>query len=659
MWYRVYSALPLLPLLLHPIGAGAVGLGDLRLRSALGEPLRAEISLSVAAGESVDRTCLRVGLQAGEDDGLPWVPAPHFDLQRQAGGYRLLVTTAAPLLEPAARLGVRVDCGSAQILRLYTVVPDLPPAAPKLPPAGRDESLWTLAPGETPESLAEALYPDNPAMRRRFLAQLRRLNPPEAEAEEARTLRLPPPAPARRRPSPRPAEAEAGAGGLPAASRDRVALSTPETAAESLAQHRAPARAEGGTARPAAPAPEPGLRLSTELSPLRLSTELSSTPEAPESMRQILRLEYRMLALVYESQADPAGPSLGRMRSLAAEAGAAPAAETLAVAPAATEPQQKTESAPAHDPAPAVAPQPPATPAADRPAEPARRRTVAESSSVWPWGLTGGIGALLGLGGFAWWWRRRASGPVRGQAPATVLAAGERAAARAQAAAVDIELDDGPPTVVTEHPAGLPPRPAAAPTISDFASGELPASVDTLAADAPAAPVPPPPPPEDSVNPVLELAEIMLSFGRIEGAAQTLNEFISINPTEALQPWLKLLDIYRESGRQTEFEDLARRLNRNFNVEIQPWSAAAGGLSMLPSQADGGGVKAQTLEDMPHIRDQLVEAWGTPAAIPYLMRLLRDNRDGTRSGFPLAVAQEILFLIDMAQARDAEPVSQP
>ena len=36
------------------------------------------------------------------------------------------------------------------------------------------------------------------------------------------------------------------------------------------------------------------------------------------------------------------------------------------------------------------------------------------------------------------------------------------------------------------------------------------------------------------VNPVMELADIMLSFGRVKGAAQALQEFIDHNPEEAL-----------------------------------------------------------------------------------------------------------------------------
>ena len=75
-------------------------------------------------------------------------------------------------------------------------------------------------------------------------------------------------------------------------------------------------------------------------------------------------------------------------------------------------------------------------------------------------------------------------------------------------------------------------------------------------------------------NPVMELADIMLSFGRVKGAAQALQEFIDHNPQEALQPWIRLMDVYRMAGMRAEFEQVARNLNQHFNVEVQSWEQA-------------------------------------------------------------------------------------
>ena len=49
--------------------------------------------------------------------------------------------------------------------------------------------------------------------------------------------------------------------------------------------------------------------------------------------------------------------------------------------------------------------------------------------------------------------------------------------------------------------------------------------------------------------------------------------------------------------------------------------------------------KALTLEDVPHIREQIVARWGQPACLDYLQQLLHDNHGGQRSDFPPPVVE--------------------
>jgi hypothetical protein len=151
------------------------------------------------------------------------------------------------------------------------------------------------------------------------------------------------------------------------------------------------------------------------------------------------------------------------------------------------------------------------------------------------------------------------------------------------------------------------------------------------------------------INPVMELADIMLSFGRVEGAAQTLKEYIEANPQEALQPWVKLLDIYRSGDMHEQFDDLAQKLNRNFNVELQQWDPEPPPAELAGSDNPA---KANSLEEMPHICEQIVSRWGRDGCLDYLHQLLRDNRGGQRSGFTLPIVQEILLLIEILVARE-------
>jgi len=160
-------------------------------------------------------------------------------------------------------------------------------------------------------------------------------------------------------------------------------------------------------------------------------------------------------------------------------------------------------------------------------------------------------------------------------------------------------------------------------------------------------------------NPVMELAEIMLSFGRVKGAAQALQEYVDANPQETVKPWIRLMDVYRMAGMRHEFERIARDLNKNFNVEVQKWELPAAAADSAVdvvldadharpvSRPDEGRVEG--VEGMPAIMEQVLMRWTEGDVISYLNQLLRDNRGGTRIGFPLSVVSDILFLLDLKE----------
>jgi hypothetical protein len=140
---------------------------------------------------------------------------------------------------------------------------------------------------------------------------------------------------------------------------------------------------------------------------------------------------------------------------------------------------------------------------------------------------------------------------------------------------------------------------------------------------------------EPIIDPTLELAEIMLSLGLEEGAAQTLVDYTESNPREALHHWLKLLDIYRKSGNQQEFKEATEKLRRNFNIQAEEWARAHA-------------AEAPSLESFSRLSEHIQQTWSRPEECSaYLRHLLADNRDGSRAGFPQAVAEEILLLIDV------------
>lgn len=142
---------------------------------------------------------------------------------------------------------------------------------------------------------------------------------------------------------------------------------------------------------------------------------------------------------------------------------------------------------------------------------------------------------------------------------------------------------------------------------------------------------------------VLELAEIMMSFGRAEGAAQTLSDFLRDYPKESLVPWLKLLDLYHKSGRRGEYDDLAPKLNRAFNVKVPAWEEFTGPTT------------SESVEQFAHIMARVNATWPGQECLDYLTELLRDNRAGARIGFPLGVIDDILLLKSMLEWLTANP----
>ncbi|MRR09782.1 hypothetical protein EG831_06870 [bacterium] len=150
-----------------------------------------------------------------------------------------------------------------------------------------------------------------------------------------------------------------------------------------------------------------------------------------------------------------------------------------------------------------------------------------------------------------------------------------------------------------------------------------------VAASVPKLPEAPPGAEPDTAQ-TLELAEIMLSMGLAEGAADALTEHIRVHPRQALYHWLKLLDVYRATGKREEFQRTAAELRHSFNVQAADWG----------SHTDRHGI-----EDYPHISAAITNTWRKPGSADYLQSLLEDNRGGTRAGFPEQVAEEILLLL--------------
>jgi hypothetical protein len=120
----VCSSLALLAL--NPGHLHAVTLGEIELRSALGEPLNAVIPIQLGRGEMLTPNCITIPQQTSDLKGLrdPSVKMPNAG---QPGVYELTIRTMAPLIEPVYELALKVNCpGTPQLVRQYVLMPDLP-----------------------------------------------------------------------------------------------------------------------------------------------------------------------------------------------------------------------------------------------------------------------------------------------------------------------------------------------------------------------------------------------------------------------------------------------------------------------------------------------------------------------------------------------------
>ncbi|MEQ8206959.1 MAG: FimV/HubP family polar landmark protein, partial [Woeseia sp.] len=115
----------------------ALGLGDIRLNSALNEPLRAEIQLLSATPEELQN--LKINLASAEAFERYGIDRPLylarlvFTVQQNASGHIVRVTSTDPVTEPFVTFLVEAEWSQGRLLREYTVLLDPPTFAP--PPA--------------------------------------------------------------------------------------------------------------------------------------------------------------------------------------------------------------------------------------------------------------------------------------------------------------------------------------------------------------------------------------------------------------------------------------------------------------------------------------------------------------------------------------------
>jgi hypothetical protein len=155
----------------------------------------------------------------------------------------------------------------------------------------------------------------------------------------------------------------------------------------------------------------------------------------------------------------------------------------------------------------------------------------------------------------------------------------------------------------------------------------------------------------EEMDHALDLAEVMLSYGRRTGAMQTLKDYLRDHPKISVRPWLKLLDLYRQTGMREEFEQAAGTVHAHFNVRVPHWDEGVSDVPLRSFFDEEEQAESLGLEQIPHILAMIQATWPEAACLEYLRHLLADNRGGGRAGFPVPVVAEILLLEDILNDR--------
>ncbi|HSD39419.1 MAG TPA: hypothetical protein VLC92_18080 [Rhodocyclaceae bacterium] len=613
--------------------ATAISLGEVQTSSRIGDVLQVRVPLSANADDNVTADCIHLeGPRGDSSDDLPWLRAGRLRLTTQANGQQtLLITSLQSVQSPIIMLAVRVDC-NATLRREYTLLLNPPGTAEAnpavLPPASLPNTgnTWRTARGESVQSIGRSLFPADKNLQSRYVMLLRQRNADKLQGISDAT--------------PLPVGTE---------------LSVPDT---SELNNAPVATTPAWRTRAARPAAEPTQAMSSNSSPsiaphksrtgpprerliiggeeragLQMATDLSGRKELSEADRNQLRTEMQLIASLDDKIATQLELSekLRQLEALQAKL----QSDVQGLETRIRVQQQATlqgASAPvAAQPLPANAP----------PIQSAARTNQITALSAWQdWRLpAGGIAALLLLLTI---WRRRRNGHAESTIEEVAKLTSGTGTPPAGQPADDLfeplsEEDIWPDASTLKRPAGANTGTG----LPDFS--ELgPTSILHIDEDV------------EEHNSAVELAEIMMSFGRVQGAAQTLADFIRANPKQAVKPWVKLLEVYKTANMRTEFDALTSQLNKTFNVKPVTWD-----------DFDVALRAPESLENIAHLSQKVCELWGKRECQAFLHGLLRDNRQGTRQGFPLAIVDEILLLLAILESHlghykyDVEPDPQP
>ena len=626
--------------------ASAVALGKISVKSVLGAHFHAEVQLIEPRGSSTPVGCFRLEPTSDPDSEMATLYQAQIDIRHIDGGSKLIISSSYPIYDPVLQINLRTDCGT-NMVRNYTVFlePPMPISArndsapltiaDKSEPIGQRTSagiaapdswdtpkMWVTIEGESAHSIARSLFPDQRAAQRRFLDALASSNPDidfgrrgEAVLKNGITLSIPD---LRKIATEKVANKAPSESSESKAGRDKSAGTNDQTTPTSTRQ-TSDRLVVSGDENPSTDISKPSLRQSTDL-----STQLSQ--KISENTRNMMRIEYKLLSALHDQAARQLGvaekvrnleASLEQMQGTTDQvmdeaASPAPTGQKITTEPSpmSVDVVRSTQSTKKHQQVPA-----------------------AEKRTATAWWLEISI-VLLAVSMLTWWLMRRS------RKAASLRTAFDLAKTPTRSPKPTLDEPIPWPEHAPESDKTADPKPD--PDIhEDFSRPNV--SSKHVEVDE-----------SGHYTMVLELTEIMISFGRTEGAIQVLRDYIDSEPHTNLAPWIKLLEIFRANEMRDEFDLHSVELNKHFNITPESWDEAGEHLAAPIPGVDENDIAIEELlkrlpmiSTFPHIKATILNLWNTQEGLNYINHLLRDTREGQRNGFPLTIAYELLFLADI------------
>ncbi|MGI9291754.1 MAG: type IV pilus assembly protein FimV, partial [Gammaproteobacteria bacterium] len=130
---------------IQPESAMALGLGELQVKSGLGQPLVSTTTARIGSNESLSDGCLTAVSNPNPGMAVPKDLKISVPTTSEPGSHSIQITTRTPLYEPMYEIRIKMKCGTGvTLVRDYVVMLNLPMTSPQTQPLAQTSTQPAL-----------------------------------------------------------------------------------------------------------------------------------------------------------------------------------------------------------------------------------------------------------------------------------------------------------------------------------------------------------------------------------------------------------------------------------------------------------------------------------------------------------------------------------